>query len=370
MKIAHLSTFFPIKCGIANFVQDQIAATPEESHLQFPLHYGNPNLCFTEPSANVHDVDELRSLARTISESECDIACIQHEFGIWGGDEGENIHPFLDELNKPVLTVLHTTFGPGIRSVRQESIVLRLLAMSARVVVLTEQAKSNLLQLAGCPLPNVTVVPHGIPSVLFSDPPPLRDPDNQILPLKLISVGFFREDKGHLLILEAMRKLLDEGFLVELKICGETQGQFASQDRYYDAVVSRIKDLKLGDVVKLDTRFLPIEDQIEEITASHAGIFCYQDEFHASSGAVPLVLGVGRPVICTPFEYAQQQNAKGSGVVIAPDFGSNGISWAISELIRRGDVNATSIDAFRRTRSWEWKAVGARLYDEYRLVAA
>src|SRR5690242_14634952 len=93
-RIAHVSTFPPLRCGIASFAADLISATVGFDHLRYGLHYGGMESAEWAGDADVNSVEELTNLARSISASDCTTVVLQHEFGIWGGSEGENIHTF------------------------------------------------------------------------------------------------------------------------------------------------------------------------------------------------------------------------------------------------------------------------------------
>jgi len=121
--------------------------------------------------------------------------------------------------------------------------------------------------------------------------------------------------------------------------------------------------------VCIDARFLTVQEQIHAIQTSHAGIFAYQDPGQGSSGTIPLVLAAGRPVICTPFEYALDKQHELQAVVLADGFGSEAIAEGIVKLMRdwaRYHQMARSL--YRRTRHWVWGRVG-QLYQAQFLLA-
>ena len=45
-----------------------------------------------------------------------DVVCLQHEFGIFGGEAGAHILTLLSRLTVPVVTTLHTVLGQTHRS--------------------------------------------------------------------------------------------------------------------------------------------------------------------------------------------------------------------------------------------------------------
>lgn len=360
-RIAHVSTFPPLRCGIASFVSDLISATAANlEHIRYALHYGDPGAFEASAHANVSSADALAELARLISASDCDVVTLQHEFGIWGGREGENIHAFLDNLTKPLLSVLHTTFGPGIRSRVQSDIVHRLIAQSTSVVVLTEASKETTESLFGGRIEHITVVPHGIPDFPYVAPPVAwaMEEGKDAPPMRLITPGFFREDKGLEAVLYALRYLRDCGHNVSYRIAGEPQQQFGGQAPYRARLEDLIVSLELGSAVQIDSRYLSVAEQAASIQAAHLGIFPYQDPSQASSGTVPLVMGIGRPVLCTPFEYAKAKAQEGPGVFLASGFDSVSIAREIKRFMQIDEYAMLAKATYNRTRSWTWRAVG------------
>ncbi|MET2829777.1 glycosyltransferase [Mesorhizobium shangrilense] len=313
-------------------------------------------------SANVNSRDALADLATAISESGCVLVSIQHEFGIWGGNEGENIHAFLDNLTKPFVTVLHTTFGPNVRTQRQAGIVRRLVEQSTKVVVLTEKSKESTEALLGRLEPKVVVIPHGVPDLPYVPPPAtwMSVGHDQARPIRMITPGFFREDKGLEVILCALHILRNHGYSVSYCIAGEAQRQFEGQAQYRARIEGMIESLGLSGEVHIEGRYLTVSEQAAAIQSAHLGIFGYQEPTQASSGTVPLVLSLGRPVLCTPFEYAVAKAREGSGVFLASGFDPSSIADSIERLIQSGECATLAKSIFDNTRLWTWTLVGER----------
>ena len=359
-RVAHVSTFPPLRCGIASFVSDLIASTPGFEHRRYALHYGASGEVEASAHANVNSQSALAGLARSISMSDCDIVSLQHEFGIWGGREGENIHAFLDNLTKPLLSVVHTTFMPGVRSRVQEEVLLRLISESAIVVALTEASQKSAELLLGQRIAHMLVIPHGIPQFPYVAPPATwtMEKGNGLAPLRLITLGFFRKDKGLEVVLSALRNLKDSGHSMSYRIVGEPQRQSRGQTEYLRNVRASIDSLDLAPEVEVEDRYVSVAEQASSIQAAHVGIFAYQDPSHASSGTVPLVMGMGRPVLCTPFEFAKTRAAEGQGVFVASGFDALSIASALEEFMRIEKYPTLARATYDRTRPWTWATVG------------
>ena len=360
--IAHVSTFPPLHCGIASFASDIITATPNFRHARYALLYDDKVPQRLAGFAIAESRKAIGELARAISQSDCSVVSIQHEFGIWGGKEGENIHEFLDHITKPMVTVLHTTFDPDMRSRRQTEIIRRLVEQSVRTVVFTRAAKGNVELASGRRMERVVVIPHGVPDVPFASPPAPWTTDSQfpLRALRLITPGFIREDKGIEAVLRAVHALRSRGLYVEYRIVGEPQRQFEEQARYFARMNQLVSDLGLQDSVTIERGYLSPKAQAAAIKWAHAGIFAYRDPRQASSGAVPLVLAMGRPTICTPFEYAIAKHSEEPGVVLMEGFDPDDLAAAIRKFMSIESYADLAKQCYSRMRRSIWPTAGAK----------
>ena len=76
------------------------------------------------------DPDSYRAAAEHLNAAAVDVVCLQHEFGLygtWGDPFEDHLTPFLDVLNKPLVTTLHSVLPDPSPSVRAavDSIVER-----------------------------------------------------------------------------------------------------------------------------------------------------------------------------------------------------------------------------------------------------
>jgi len=266
-----------------------------------------------------------------------------------------------------LLSVLHTTFGPNLRSTVQVDIVRRLIRQSATIVVLTDASKEAIEALYGGRIEHIVVVPHGIPDHPYVAPPVAWAVENHkgVFPLRLITLGFFREDKGLEAILYALRDLRDCGHTISYRIAGEPQQQFRGQASYRARIEALIESLELGSTVQVDCRYLSVAEQAASIQLAHLGIFGYQDRSHSSSGTMPLVMGMGRPILCTPFEYAKAKAQEGPGVFLAAGFDPAAIAITIEQFMRVEEYTTLATATYKRTRPWVWAAIGAAFGELY-----
>src|SRR5665647_825113 len=139
-RVAYLSTYPPRECGIATFTKDLIDATDELNEFEptvIAINKTNATHAYDRRvnlEINRDSVDDYAQAARYINSSNIQLVNIQHEFGLFGGDYGEYIIKFLENIKKPVVTTLHTVH-PGFNKKALE--VLQCISdKSASIVVI------------------------------------------------------------------------------------------------------------------------------------------------------------------------------------------------------------------------------------------
>ena len=97
-----------------------------------------------------------------INFSHVDLVSVQHEFGLFGGKWGEYINSFIDNLQKPIVTTLHTI--EPFFSLKAQKILTNIVNRSDAIVVITDSAL-KMLKKFDVPSNKIIVIPHGCPDV-------------------------------------------------------------------------------------------------------------------------------------------------------------------------------------------------------------
>ncbi|MFQ5531975.1 MAG: glycosyl transferase family 1, partial [Candidatus Nanoarchaeia archaeon] len=174
--ILFMGTFPPRECGIATFTRDLTNAigrniSPQMDYGIVAMNVNGTNM-YNYPKrvlfqVNDRDVDDYLRVAREINEMpEVKLICIQHEFGLFGENYGENIIPFLQELKKPVIITLHSILPDPDRGFKKR--VRQLADNSDAFIVMANKAVEILRKTYG--LTNeIYNIPHGIHFVPFEE---------------------------------------------------------------------------------------------------------------------------------------------------------------------------------------------------------
>ncbi len=119
MKIAFIGTYPPRECGIGIFTNNLFKSmhvnngTGDDGNEGFVVALNDNDLTYEYPEEvkltirQDHQEDYLKAV-KFINLSGADICILEHEFGIFGGQDGLYILPLLHRLKVPFIVTLHT----------------------------------------------------------------------------------------------------------------------------------------------------------------------------------------------------------------------------------------------------------------------
>ena len=154
LNVAFISTYPPRKCGIGTFTYDLVCSLKKlyqlddfnQDHIQIITL--NNTVEGYDFSSDVRFVmreqykNDYQEAAEFLNLSSIELVNLQHEYGIFGGNDGNHILSLLELLEKPVITTLHTVLenpSPG-----QKETLMDIIDHSAFVVVLAKKASEIL----------------------------------------------------------------------------------------------------------------------------------------------------------------------------------------------------------------------------------
>ena len=191
-RIGLLSTYPPKLCGLATFAAALENELRRSGHVVDIVRIDDGSE--TAPSGRTVAASlengvpgSIRNAAAVLSRT--DIAIIQHEYGIYGGTDGDEVLDLLDALDVPTIVVLHTV--PLHPSANQRSILASISDRADQLVVMSETAKDRLLSRYPVDGRKVSVIPHGasMPTAVHHDGDLLDGPRPQLLTWGLLGPG-------------------------------------------------------------------------------------------------------------------------------------------------------------------------------------
>ncbi len=367
-KIAFVGDHLPRKCGIATFTTDLLAAVAA-AHPQsqcFSVSVNDIQGGYEYPQVVRFEIEEqdLSSYLRAadfLNISNVDIVCLQHEFGIFGGSTGGHILALLRELRMPVVTTLHTILREP--KAEQRRVMHELVALSTRLVVMTERGRQMLQQIYQAPPAKIDLIPHGIPDVGFVDPNDFKDQFGVEGKVVLLTFGLLSPNKGIEHVLNALPHVLAEFPDVVYIVLGATHPNELREhgEAYRLSLEILAKKNKLEKNVVFYNRFVELENLKEFIGAADLYITPYLNEAQITSGTLAYTFGAGKVVVSTPYWHAAELLAEDHGVLV-PFGDAPAIAREVIGLLR-DDTRRHAIrkNAYKLGREMVWSNV-ARLY--------
>jgi glycosyltransferase involved in cell wall biosynthesis len=307
------------------------------------------------------DPEQYRLAAEFLNMNRVGAVIVQHEYGIFGGEQGSYLLGMLDHLRMPLVTTLHTVLRDPEE--RQRDVLLQLAERSDCLVVLSELSRSMLLDAHGIAEDRITVIPHGIPDIPFVDPNFYKDQFGVEGKRVLLTFGLLSPGKGLEYALRALPEVVDAVPDVVYLIVGATHPHVweHSGEEYRISLQQLARELGVEEHVRFINRFVSQTELVELLGASDIYVTPYLQEAQAVSGTLAYALGAGKAIVSTPYWYAQEMLAEGRGR-LAPFRDAHGLAEHIIDLFRHPvQMTAMRKRAYAFSRDMRWSRV-ARAY--------
>ena len=362
-RIAYVSTYPPRECGIANFTKDLIDSVDG-------LREFRPSvvIAINEEGATYDydrrvkfqierdSVDDYVQAARYVNLSKANLVNLQHEFGVFGGEWGEYVNSFLEDLQKPVVTTLHTVLANFESAARK---VLKDIAYhSASIVVMTRTAL-QLLKNCNVKREKINVIPHGCPDVPFITSEKPKTSLGLRGRIVLTTFGLINRGKGIQYAIRALPSLVKKEPRILYLIIGETHPEVRKieGERYRKRLMRLVDELKLRKHVRFHNRFLQKRELIKYLQATDIYITPYVDRNQISSGTLVYALGTGKAIISTPYLHAEEALAEGRGLICKFRDPSS-IAECINRLLEDAELRLSlERKAYAFSRNFTWPKV-------------
>jgi glycosyltransferase involved in cell wall biosynthesis len=288
-----------------------------------------------------------------------DVVSIQHEFGIWGGDDGAYVLDFARALRVPMITTLHAVLRTPTEG--QRAVLSELLAISDTTVVMSRSAAALVTTAYGVDPYRIAIVPHGVPDLPLVDPETVKPRLGVEGRLVILSFGLLGPRKGLDEAIEAMPAVVAAHPTALYVIVGATHPEVRDRDgeAHRTSLVERVARLGLKDHVLLVDRFVGRVELTRWLEAADVFLTPYADADQMVSGTLSYAMGAGRAIVSTPFAAAAELLADGRGVLVPPGSPAR-LASALNRLLaapaERAELGRL---AYEHSRTMVWSAVGA-----------
>jgi glycosyltransferase involved in cell wall biosynthesis len=354
-----VSTYPPTVCGLATFTASLVDAIAHNRNSRADLgvvDLGNGPTGSTTPDvAFHHKIGDASSLERAIDVlNSYDTVSIQHEFGIFGGADGEEVVELISKLDVPTAVTFHTVLDRP--TPHQEAIIHSIAKHADRMVVMSETASERLIRRYDIAASRIEVIPHGA-DALFAGPSLVTGDRPLALTWGLIGPG-----KGLESAIEAFAALLDLDPLPRYLIAGATHPNVLANagEAYRDSLISLVHRHGLDDLVEFDDRYLNRKALARMVRSADLVVLPYASLEQVTSGVLVEAIAAGKPVVATRFPHAVELLSEGAGITV-----QHGDPHALSEALMRvlTDRRLTAQmgrDAQELADGWYWPTIGRR----------
>ncbi len=364
-KVAFISSYRPRQCGIATFTAGlidslHVAGGQEFEPVVIAMESGS-QLRYDKPVKLRIRKDikhDYVSAAEYINFSRVDVVCIQHEFGLFGGEGGSYLNLLVKRLKKPVITTLHTVLEKPPREYFDSAI--ELCEASNEVVVMNKRGVKMLEDIYGVSHRKIRLIPHGIPDLPFADSTYYKRKLSIEKHKTILTFGLLSENKGIDLMLNALPTIVRAHPEVLYIVLGATHPEVLRHEgESYKLKLERIvMELGLERNVVFHNRFVGSEELFAFLGAADVYVTPYSNKEQLTSGTLAFAVGAGKAVVSTPYWAAQELLAQGRGKLVRfadPEH----LADSIVEILSNNALfHSMRKLAYEYGRSMTWSKVG------------
>jgi glycosyltransferase involved in cell wall biosynthesis len=366
--IAFIATYPPTQCGIATFTADLLQAVDQHSEGRLQtvvvaiddpadkVEYGQ-DVAYRVRKHN--NADYVRA-AEFLNFSGCRAVSLQHEFGIFGGRDGSYILDLLRELRCPITTTFHTVLREPSDS--QREIMDELVVLSSMLVVMSDKAVGFLRDVYNAPAEKTQLIHHGVPEMPLVEPADYKAQFEMEGREMILTFGLLGPGKGIEHALHALPRVVRQFPNLCYVVLGATHPNIVrEQGESYRLSLQRLaRELELQRNVLFSNRFVSKDELCEYLKAADVYVTPYLNREQITSGTLAYALGAGKPIVSTPYWYAEDLLADGRGILVPfgdPENMAEAFLSLLGDPVQVMDLRAR---AYEFSRRMTWGEVGRR----------
>lgn len=360
-RFAFLSTYPPTRCGLATFTEALASAVPgprdPDSNVVrvddlVPAGPATPGPR-TRMAGDLRPGDLVSRIATARELDRSDVVIVQHEYGIYGGPDGDEILDVMSRIVAPCIVVLHTVRESP--TAHQRWLLERIAGLASAVVVMTHAGEELLLRRYAVDAAKVEVIPHGVTPW---DVAPVATPGARPT---VLTWGLIGPGKGLEWGIRALAERNAPNPRPRYLVAGQTHPKVLADhgEAYRDSLVDLIRELHLEGDVELDARYRDLGELAALVATADVVLLPYDSREQTTSGVLIEAIAAGKPVIATRFPHALELLGTGAGILVDHE-NPRQIAAALTAILGASDLaagmTAVGID---ETQETSWAEVGA-----------
>ena len=359
-----MGSYPPRECGIATFTRDTVDSFDGRFEVKSEI------VAIDEPGGEMRvyppevvarlveeDRNSYADVAAIVNAHPCELFNVQHEYGLFGGEDGEWFVDLLAEISKPTVVTLHTVLpepNGHHRKVAQE-----ICRLSTVIVVLSQTGKDILVQRYGVAPDKIHVIHHGVPDVPFRSTDTAKAAFGIGQRMVISTFGLISRGKGLEFAIDAMRKVVKAHPEALYLVLGQTHPVVRRHEgeSYRQSLTATVAEYGMRNNVQFVDRYLDFPELVEYLQATDIYLTPYLNPTQIVSGTLAYAIGMGKAIVSTPYLYAEELLSHHRGFLV-PFRDPDAIARAVTALL--GDPalrRATERRAYRFGRQMTWPNV-------------
>jgi polysaccharide biosynthesis protein PslF len=351
-----LSTYTPTPCGIATFsaaLAAELSRQPEATVgvVRVGAGVGSPPNGLVVGELENGSAASVRAAIDLLNRY--DVAIVQHEYGIYGGPDGDEVVAILHGLEVPAILVAHTVVDAPTD--HQRAVLCAAAEASAAVIVMTDAARRRLCRRFGIDPEKVVTIPHG---AAVGGERGLLPPGRPTI----LTWGLLGPGKGIEWVIDALAEMRDIRPRPRYVIAGRTHPKVLATDgdAYRSMLARRSWTLGVAPSVSFDPDYRDVASLGSLISSADVVVLPYDSKDQVTSGVLVDAVAAGRPVIATAFPHAVELLSSGAGIVV-PHGDPTAIAAALRRVLTEPGLGKSMADeAARLAGDLAWPAVASQ----------
>jgi polysaccharide biosynthesis protein PslF len=367
-NVIFVSTYPPRECGIATFTQDLLNALIQNRQVNSAevIAIDNGDNAYDEfviEKISQHDKQSYIEVACKVNQMDVDAVIIEHEFGIFGGVEGEYILDFMNNLDIPVITTFHTILSAP--SEQQKRVMKSIAQLSRGVVTMAVNTISILTNVYDIPSKKISVIPHGVPVIKTKDKNTLKKAHGLSGKKVISTFGLLSEGKGIEYGIKAMVQVVKQNPSAVYLVLGATHPCVKAQsgENYRESLMKLAKDLGIEKNIIFVNKYFSKKEIVEYLQMSDIYQTPYLGKEQSCSGTLAYAVGYGKAMVSSPYLYAKEILSEGRGILVdfkSPESIAKGINRILKNPALQVDMETR---ALKYGSKMTWKNVAISFAD-------
>jgi glycosyltransferase involved in cell wall biosynthesis len=290
-----------------------------------------------------------------------DVAIVQHDFGSYGGTDGEEVLGVVEALDTPVLAVVHAVPAGG--SGHRHLVLQRVIDAAAAVVVLCRSDAVTLHTHYRVDVDRLSVIPRGGAAAAIPGQPARRRAEPG--PPTILTWGLMGPGKGIEHAVAALARLREINPAPHYLICGQQDPRIAAReaDAYRDLLLRTAREAGVADLVTFDPVYRAPGALAALVQRADVVVLPYDVRERTTSAVLTEALAARRPVIATDFAHARELLGGGAGLVV-PHRDPEALARALRRVLTEPELaKSMQVKGGQVATQHSWRHVAAAFRD-------